>query len=701
MERFFTYSLLMLSFILGLQFSFGAVVNDDCSAAMLLASPAPPNVACGGGTWLTAGTGLGTTYDTDQNGANSATHSTTTPVPSCGWLAGNSEDIWFKVQIPIESDGLDIEWENKGGCSGFLCSTDIRVAAYRAGLSGNCNSLTYISCVDKERFNIQAYGAEGEWIYLRVWEGDDQGFEIEFTQIRAIKNDCDECATATEILFRQPFDCSSTNQTAVPVTYLVNRSNGSKPTASVTSPLSGCQGAATPMDVWFTAVLPAKTGGVEIQFENLGGCVANGAINLCETDVAYAWYTTSTGDCSGLEFRGCDKVTCLFGCTDGKIRVDGKPGERVYIRIWEEDDQGFDIKINQLKPTAPADKCYTALPLEGIGCNYEATSPKNGPYAEPNAWGARAHTGTDFCDAPNNQQLWATNENTVWYTFNHAATGQLDLTIRNINCQGLGITPTLQMGVFSNAGGPNNPTCDLSTETAFGCVVDTSVINLNIPNLPSGDYILLVDGTGGNQCIWEFRGTNVFPVDLISFDAHVESRASVLSWVTANEVNNSGFEIMRSADGEHYESIDFVAAQPFPNGPDGRYEYQFIDTEVAWGGRFYYRLKQVDQDGSYTMSNVVELTIPYEASQVTLLPMYPNPAQVEVTIPFFLGERDGVMMGIFSLDGRLNKTIIRGTSFEAGKHEVKLNTRDLPAGMYVIKFQAGGKLLTRKLVITK
>lgn len=699
MERFFTHILMMLCLAIGIASAYGAVVNDNCSAAITLASPSAPHVACGGGAWLTSGAGLGVVYDIDQNGTNAATHSTTSPAPACGWLAGNSEDIWFKIQIPIESDGLDIAWENRGGCSGFLCSTDIRVAAYNAGSGGSCSSLSYLSCVDKERFNIQAYGAEGDWIYLRVWEGDDQGFEIEFTQIRSIKNDCDECASAVPLAFSQPFDCSNPVQATVPVNYLVNRSNGSKPTASTTAPLSGCQGSATPMDVWFSAVLPARTGGVEIQFENLGGCVANGAINLCETDVAYAWYTTSTGDCSGLEFRGCGKVACLFGCTNGKIRVDGRPGERVYIRIWEEDDQGFDIKINQLKPTAPADKCYTALPLEGIGCNYEATSPKSGPYAEPDAWGARAHTGTDFCDAPNNQQLWATNENTVWYTFNHPATGQLDLTISNINCQGLGISPTLQMGVFSNAGGPQNPTCDLSTETAYGCVVDTNLINLNIPNLPSGDYILLVDGTGGNQCIWEFRGTNVFPVDMVSFDAKVESRAAHLSWVTVNEINNSGFEILRSADGETFESIDFVSAQPFPNGPDGRYEYQFMDTEVAWGGRFYYRLKQVDLDGSYTMSNVVELTIPFESNEDALFPLYPNPAREEVRIPFFLGERDAVMLGIFSLDGRMSKMILQGKAFEAGKHEVRLDVSGLAAGMYVIKFQAGGKLLTKKLVV--
>jgi hypothetical protein len=101
------------------------------------------------------------------------------------------------------------------------------------------------------------------------------------------------------------------------------------------------------------------------------------------------------------------------------------------------------------------------------------------------------------------------------------------------------------------------------------------------------------------------------------------------------------------------------------------------------------------------MSNVVELTIPYEARQVTLLPLYPNPAKEEVNIPFFLGERDGVMLGIFSLDGRLSKIILRGTPYDAGKHEVKLNTSDLVAGIYVIKFQAGGKLQTKKLIITK
>ncbi len=680
--------------------SFAAVVNDECTTAELLASPVTPTIDCGGGNWLTSGTGINSIFDIDQNGSSSATKSTTTPLPTCTWAAGGQEDAWFKIQVPMDADGLDIEWTNEGGCSGFLCSTDLHVAAYDGGPMGDCSTLTYLGCEESDRFRIQAIADPGDWIFLRAWEEDDQGFEINFSQIRAFKNDCDDCAGALDMPFTEQFICGLANQNDVAVTYPLLRSNGARPTASGVSFLpSTCPGLANPQDIWLTVELPAGTGGVEIQFENLGNCVTPALLNICETDVSYAWYTTSTGDCSGLEFRGCDKVSCFIGCSDGVIKVDGRPGERVYVRIWEQDDQGFDIEVNQLTPTAPADKCYTALPLNGIGCNYEATAPKTGDYPEPDTWTAQAHTGTSYCDPPTNSQLWVTNENTVWYTFEHPAAGPLNINIRNITCTGAGITPTMQMGVFSNAGGPNNPTCDLSLETGYGCAVGTGTISLNIANLPAGDYILLVDGTGGNQCVWEFRGNNVLPVDMVYFKVWEESGAAHLQWLNSKEVNNSRFEVLRSSDGKHYEEIDFVEAMPTPNTADDHYEYQYLDTDIGFGGRFYYRLKQVDIDGSYTMSNVVEVNIPYLQTSAKLLPLYPNPANQQVTIPFFLSQREEVDIALFAIDGRATRHLSQRGWYDIGEHEVKLDLAGLPKGLYFLRFQTPSHLETRRLLV--
>jgi hypothetical protein len=701
MERILLRPSLFLGLILNICLSWAAFPHDDCIQAFPLASPSPASVACGGGQWQTNGRGIDSLFVVSNTGPQSATHSTTSPQPGCGWINNQSQDVWFKLQIPLESDGIEIEWKNEGGCSGFLCNTDLRVATYRSGSNGSCSQLVYLDCVEKDRFHLQALGNPGDWIYLRAWERDDQGFQIRFTRIRAIQNDCDDCFSAPTLPFSEPFDCSTLAQQPLSVSYDFNRSNGARATPSGIAPLAAdCQGVANPEDVWLSLQIPPKTGGVEIQFENKGGCIANGSLNICQTDVAYAWYTTSTGDCSGLEFRGCGKVTCLVGCSDGKIRVDGRPGERVYVRLWEEQDQGFDIQINQLKPTAPADKCYTALPLEGIGCNYEATSPKSGPYAEPDNWGAFAHTGTSFCDPPTNQQLWATNENLIWYTFNQPVAGPLTLNIQNISCQGLGITPTLQMGVFSNAGGPQNPSCDLNLETAYGCAVGTGAVALHLPSLPAGEYLLVVDGTGGNQCTWEFRGDNVFPVNLVSFEAHREERAAVLSWVTTDEVNNAGFEILRAEEGGAFEAVDFLEAQPAPNGPDGRYEYQYLDVSIFEGGRFQYRLKQVDLDGSYTMSDVVEVSLPVDAQAVSLGRIYPNPVREELHIPFVLGQQAWVRLDLVSMNGQQHRYFPEGMkSFGQGKHEIVWDLTSLPRGLYVLRFQAGGKAQTRRVVV--
>lgn len=96
-------------------------------------------------------------------------------------------------------------------------------------------------------------------------------------------------------------------------------------------------------------------------------------------------------------------------------------------------------------------------------------------------------------------------------------------------------------------------------------------------------------------------GTNTVPVKWISFAGETRYSSNVLRWVTASELNNAGFEIERSIDGENFEQIAFVKG----NGTTStvsKYEYVDYGTTKA-----YYRLKQVDFDGQFDYSNVIKV----------------------------------------------------------------------------------------------
>ncbi|MEM9884770.1 MAG: hypothetical protein AAF849_02690 [Bacteroidota bacterium] len=114
----------------------------------------------------------------------------------------------------------------------------------------------------------------------------------------------------------------------------------------------------------------------------------------------------------------------------------------------------------------------------------------------------------------------------------------------------------------------------------------------------------------------------LLPVELLSFEAQVVNKDAVeLKWQTASETNNRGFEIQRSLEAKIWETVDFVEG----NGTTlTTISYGWIDKSVK-NGRYYYRLKQVDNDGSYEYSEIASVDIkinPRIAYQV-----FPNPVQ--------------------------------------------------------------------------
>ena len=488
----------------------------------------------------------------------------------------------------------------------------------------------------------------------------------------------DECISPYVLPTAEEFVCGPAQTSTSLSTHIYARepadaSEFSFSTAGITCTYDG----ASPEDVWVQTTIPENTGGVNIQFENHGEC--SGV--LCQTNVTYAWYTSSDGTCAGLEYRGCGSVSCFIGCSDGEIQVDGNPGDNVWVRIWEEDDQGHHIEINQISPTAPADKCYTALPLSGTGCNYSATSPSSGLYAEPDLalWTALAHPGGACQDGdmdPLTNTVWSSNENMVWYTYTHAG-GDFNLAIDNMSCTGG--AATAQVGVFSNSGTPEDPTCDLAGETGYGCSVGVGQVQLSINSLPSGNYMVVVDGNAGAECDWvftDFIGNPPLPVELFRFNASlIDANRVKLNWVTGSERDNDYFTIERSSDGEGWEELNYV--QGAGNSVE-MLSYEEWDNNALYGIS-YYRIKQTDFNGESTYSGVRSVNNKLLFDVV----LYPNPAKNELTVAYngdesislsiVNGVGQTLQLPTQSFDG---KTIIDVSMLANGVYYVLINRED-------------------------
>ncbi len=175
------------------------------------------------------------------------------------------------------------------------------------------------------------------------------------------------------------------------------------------------------------------------------------------------------------------------------------------------------------------------------------------------------------------------------------------------------------------------------------------------------------------------------PVELISLSANIINNNVQLSWQTATETNNRGFEIERSSDSKTFSKIGFV---PGRGTTTEKSAYSYADKNAA-EGRLYYRLKQVDFDGTYEYSGAVEVnyTVPVEFS---LSQNYPNPFNPSTKIKFSLASDSKVSIKVFNLLGQQVAELLNG-EYAAGRHEVTFNAASLSSGIYFYVINAAGK----------
>ncbi len=190
--------------------------------------------------------------------------------------------------------------------------------------------------------------------------------------------------------------------------------------------------------------------------------------------------------------------------------------------------------------------------------------------------------------------------------------------------------------------------------------------------------------------------TGPLPVELVSFSARISYTEIILNWLTATEVNNYGFEVQRSVNADNWEVLDFVEGHGNSNSPK---EYNFIDSEINSAGIYSYRLKQIDNDGSYEFSKTIEVNfgspISFELSQ-----NYPNPFNPSTTISFTLPQSGNVALKVFNLIGEEVVTLTDGF-IEAGIYAFDFNAEGLPSGMYIYQLNTPGKTQVRKMILMK
>lgn len=216
-------------------------------------------------------------------------------------------------------------------------------------------------------------------------------------------------------------------------------------------------------------------------------------------------------------------------------------------------------------------------------------------------------------------------------------------------------------------------------------------------NSPLGSPAIDILGTvyvaSESGVLYAFTGPAV-PVELSSFTASVKGNNIVLHWTTVTETNNLGFEIERSQDKVNFTKIGFVAGAGTCIIP---HSYLFADFNLP-AGTHYYRLKQIDSDGTFEYSDITEAVVVAPAS-FYLSQNYPNPFNPTTGIVFSLLSPSEVQLIIYNSLGQEVARLADGY-FTAGKHSVQWDG-DMPGGVYFYRMVADNFTAIKKMLLLK
>jgi hypothetical protein len=232
---------------------------------------------------------------------------------------------------------------------------------------------------------------------------------------------------------------------------------------------------------------------------------------------------------------------------------------------------------------------------------------------------------------------------------------------------------------------------------------------------PYQEYTISIQGNGPNGTPVHRRIVTIdvidpLPVELSSFEARYVKDKVILDWETKTEISNFGFDIERTvvningnSDAERFaswESLAFIEGNGNSNSPK---QYSYKDANPVGGSAFAYRLKQIDTDGRYEYSDIVEIEIIPQSP--VLFQNYPNPFNPVTKIKYRLPQASFVSIKVYDVLGNFVGQLVNEEK-SSGTYEVEFsatggNAINLSSGVYFYALSAGDFFEQKKMVVLK
>lgn len=274
------------------------------------------------------------------------------------------------------------------------------------------------------------------------------------------------------------------------------------------------------------------------------------------------------------------------------------------------------------------------------------------------------------------QGFTSTSSADVWYTFTASQNGDATITITPTPGSGLDLVVIAysgSCGAFTSIGCSDNSTAGVP-----------EIVNLT--GLTAGtQYYFRVYGYGSltaNQGTFTIAAAGIaLPVSLAQFIGERKNGVNTLSWTTANELNNKGFEVQRSSTGDMFVPMGFVESKAITGNSTASLNYQFTDNK-PYAGTTYYRLKQVDKNGKSALSHVVAVKGDKIAT-LSITDVYPNPAGKFLNLVIATPNNVNATIIVTDITGKI--VLKQATGIVTGNNNLQLHVGNLAPGSYLLK----------------
>ncbi len=626
----------------------GAVAGDFGNFCIQVISP-PLNDFCSGATQLTIN------YPCVLGQNTGTTNTAPNPAISCG---NNSQTVWYSFVATQTSHRVSAFPRSSGA------NTDFVMNVFSSSNNTCAGTLTSLSCIDGK---ADSGGEEGLLTGLTVGNtyyviiaGDLAADQAQFCI--SVTQDSDLCTNAVPL---------SVNSECVA---------GSNSVATVTGgETSTCAGAIN-RATWFSFVPNSTTTTINAQFNP----DVDGRITVFNALGTCTGMTQLTGGCADNGGNGVAEQLTLNQLSVGRTYY-------VMVDAFNGVVGSFCIRATSNVPCGtnpqPADECDNAPLISNLNgyCGVTSTA-----YTANNYNNMLTTGSVPFC---NND---ATIQNNSFLRFTAASTtATFNLNVvSNAPFGGKPCNSGLQMQVLRVSGGncrtgiwsavpgtvngsATNGTC-INPSGGIGASATVTMTGL----IPGQIYYIMFDGSSGQECgyaLSTLEGAGfILPATMLSFSARsTGKRSNALRWVTSSELNVDYFQIDRSYNGMQFESIGKVKAAGNSNKV---LDYNFIDSSPLTANNFY-RLTIFDKDATRSFSKIVEITA--DETEFSLVNLYPNPANDEITASVFSKTEGKGLVEIMTIDGRVlmqaeKELLINQT-------ELVFDIKNLVSGLYILK----------------